>query len=304
MRAVTFHNIVSEPLDEFDRHLYRRHMTAFSRTIKHCREHYDILPLPVLLARLDEGDPAPRALAITFDDGFAGVYDFAFPVLSEAGVQAAIFLPTEPGARISESRLLHFEILEIAFRLSRASVLDVACLGLGTVELGTARARDMHRIKQVLHAVPAGTWEAAHGAILEQLRVSDDEITEYAASWTKYRKLSADQIGSLAKAGWTIGGHTRTHRPLSSLNETELRAEIDGNFADLGTLFGLRNPPFAYPYGSPELVGNMAPELVRQSGFCCGLTTVAGDWEPACDRFDLGRSSDSNLLVRAFAAGR
>jgi peptidoglycan/xylan/chitin deacetylase (PgdA/CDA1 family) len=300
MRVVTFHNLVSEPIDEFDRHLFRRHIGGFVATMKRFLRDYEILPLPTLLSRLAAGDPAPRTLAITFDDGFAGVYCLAFPILSEARVAATVFLPTQPDG-IPETRLLHFETLEIAFRLSRAACLDVSNLGLGTVPLSDPRQRAtaMERVKRPLRTAPANVCDAAQRTILEQLGVSGDEIADYAARSPKYRKLSPEQIASLVKAGWNVGGHTRTHRPLISLDDTDLREEIEGNLADLRTLFGLDNPPFAYPYGSPELVGDKAPEIVRHSGFCCAFTTVRKACSPNDDSFDLGRFSDADLLLQS-----
>ena len=103
-------------------------------------------------------------------------------------------------------------------------------------------------------------------------------------------------VRALAKDGIEFGGHSRTHRPLSSLTEAEVHDEIVGNLEDLRILFGLQNPPFAYPYGNRELVGNVAPEAVRKSGFSCAFTTSRASWGPSNDRFSLGRFTDSDLL--------
>ena len=44
--------------------------------------------------------PAPRTLAITFDDGFASVKRHALPVLARLGAPASLFVPTAfPGRR-------------------------------------------------------------------------------------------------------------------------------------------------------------------------------------------------------------
>jgi peptidoglycan/xylan/chitin deacetylase (PgdA/CDA1 family) len=250
---------------------------------------------------LEEGDAAPRSLAITFDDGFAGVYEFAFPLLSELGVAGAVFIITEPGSEISETRLFHFEVLEIAFRLSPVSQLDATDIGIGIIELSSSqnRARGLQQVKHALKAAEASAHDAAQQSIIEQLGVSDDEIISHAQNSSKYRKLSATQITSMAKSGWTIGGHTRTHRALSSLSDIEVAKEITGNLTDLRSHFGVRNPPFAYPYGTPQLIGTVAPEVVRQSGFSFAFTTTAKACEPLDDRFQLGRFSDSDLLFRS-----
>jgi peptidoglycan/xylan/chitin deacetylase (PgdA/CDA1 family) len=57
------------------------------------RADYHVLPLRELVKRLQHGEAIPpRALAITFDDGFACSYDHAFPVLKRHGFPATVFL--------------------------------------------------------------------------------------------------------------------------------------------------------------------------------------------------------------------
>jgi peptidoglycan/xylan/chitin deacetylase (PgdA/CDA1 family) len=48
--------------------------------------------------RLDEAATRPRtqrSVVITFDDGFRSVRELAFPILSEAGFRATVFVPTD-----------------------------------------------------------------------------------------------------------------------------------------------------------------------------------------------------------------
>src|SRR5262249_18723016 len=50
--------------------------------------------------RLESGDPFKEPLAaITFDDGYAGVYHHALPLLQRKGIPAGIFLVTETVGR-------------------------------------------------------------------------------------------------------------------------------------------------------------------------------------------------------------
>ena len=42
------------------------------------------------------GQPLPaKPIVISFDDGYRGVYDFAFPVMRAHGYTGTLFLPTE-----------------------------------------------------------------------------------------------------------------------------------------------------------------------------------------------------------------
>ena len=221
------------------------------------------------MARINAGDSAEGALVITFDDGFSGVYEIARPVLADAGLSASVFILTEAGAPIPPDRLLHFELLEIAFRLTAARNVGVSELGLGQVSIASQRerVRALGRIKRELKRLAAPCHDRIHRSILHSLGVAEEEIVVFARRFPKYRKLSCGQIVELLEMGWTVGGHTRTHPSLSSLDQTAIRSEIEGNLRDLQRAFGSRNFPFAYPYGIPELVGVDAPIIVRHAGF-------------------------------------
>jgi len=55
-----------------------------------------VLPLEVAVGRLGrDGRLPPGSSAITFDDGYAGCYEYAFPILRARGLPATIFLVAE-----------------------------------------------------------------------------------------------------------------------------------------------------------------------------------------------------------------
>lgn len=299
MKAVVFHNIVSDPMDEYDRQLYRRHVNGFARTIQIFATRFRLVSLAELLAARGQPEGELEKLAITFDDGFAGNYNLAFPILQEMGVPATLFLPTQ-GTALDEASLLHFEVLEIAFRLSDATQLDATQLGLGLVELTTPveRARVMTRLKTPMKLLPAPAAKAAQQLLLDQLGVSPERIQAYAHGNPRYTKVSADQVRSLQAAGWTIGGHSRRHFPLSSLDAETLREEVEGNLEELRAIFGLEAPPFAYPYGTAALIGLLAPEAVRAAGYSCAFTTERREIDDGSDLFRLGRFPEEDLLYK------
>jgi peptidoglycan/xylan/chitin deacetylase (PgdA/CDA1 family) len=49
---------------------------------------------PLTFAQLTRAEPGGKLLAVTFDDGYRSVLEHGFPVLSELGVPASIFVPT------------------------------------------------------------------------------------------------------------------------------------------------------------------------------------------------------------------
>lgn len=68
--------------------------------------------------------------------------------------------------------------------------------------------------------------------------------------------LGLEELKRLRGKWVAIGGHTRTHPPLSEIETERLEGEIGGSGEDLEALLGESIPTFAYPYGkfNPEVV--------------------------------------------------
>src|SRR5438067_12205090 len=67
---------------------------AFERVVRLLVEHFNVIPLSEAAARLLRASLPPRALCITFDDGYADNHDVALPILARHGVTATFFIAT------------------------------------------------------------------------------------------------------------------------------------------------------------------------------------------------------------------
>lgn len=79
--------------------------------------------------------------------------------------------------------------------------------------------------------------------------------------------LDWDAIGRLARDGFSIGGHTRSHPWLGSMSDAQIVDEIAGCSDDIKQHVGMRPATFAYPYGDTSA---SAAQCVReQYAYAC-----------------------------------
>lgn len=104
-------------------------------------------------------------------------------------------------------------------------------------------------------------------------------------SLTGRTMLSWRELAELARSGFTIGAHTRTHPDLTTLTTEALRVEMEGSQAILEDRLGVPVRTFAYPFGSHNArVRDQASEL-----FDCACSVRLARVSRRSDRFALPR---------------
>ena len=103
--------------------------------------------------------------------------------------------------------------------------------------------------------------------------------------------ISEEMLKTLAKRGFTIGGHTHSHCNLSKITEPEeLLRELSQNRNFLESMLGGAIRYFAYPFGVYRNPKFDVPALVRTSGYQAALTLISG--------FNESEKTDPFLLRR------
>lgn len=62
--------------------------------MKYLKAHARVVPLDAIVSGQYHDSPAPLTCAITFDDGYAGVYEYAWPILRRYGFPALLYATT------------------------------------------------------------------------------------------------------------------------------------------------------------------------------------------------------------------
>lgn len=252
--------------------------TEFEATMRWVRDWFNVLPLPEAVARLGSGTLPPRAMAITFDDGYADNEELAAPILQQLGLTATFFVST---GYLGDGCMWNDRIIE-ALRATRHERLDLGGLGLDAFETTGAaqrRAAILAILKGIKHLEP-------------QARMAAVAAIEAAAGvGTPPRPMmSNEQVRRLRDRGMQIGGHTVTHPILTRLDRDAARAEIAEGKRQLESLLDEPVELFAYPNGVP--LQDYAAEhvaMVRECGFTAAVSTAWGAAGGGSDRYQLPR---------------
>lgn len=253
----------------------------FERICTWLKAWFNVLPLPQATSLLREGCLPARALAITFDDGYADNHDVALPVLRRHGLSATFFVAT---AFLDGGRMWNDSVIE-SVRAAPEAGIDLhgtAAAALGHLPCGNLALRQAS-LKRAIDA----TKYLAHD---ERDHWVHAIIERSGAQLPNDLMMSSDQVRLLHRAGMDIGAHTVTHPILARLTPAQMRAEIlDGRKA-LEEIIGHRVGLFAYPNGRPGTdYSDAAVHIVRELGFDAAVSTAWGVSRRDSDLFQLRR---------------
>jgi peptidoglycan/xylan/chitin deacetylase (PgdA/CDA1 family) len=238
----------------------------------------------------------PRAVAITFDDGYRSFHDLALPVMMEYNLPSTVFVTT--GHMHDKSSMWNDMILE-AVRSLPPVPLDVRMLDLpgGAQELPMRTYEDRRRAAYFLTErckYMAPHERAAFTANLERLAnipLKEDLM------------LDADMLRALRQNQVEIGGHTVSHPILTRIDDDAARREIVDNKRELETILGEPLRMFAYPNGKRRAdYSAVHVRMLEEAGYSAAFNTENGAATRHHPRFELPRATPWDTTPMMFAA--
>ena len=271
--------------------------TAFEEQMTALIRRHNAIGLPELLTahRTARRPLPPRAVLVTFDDGYRDFLEHAWPVLGRLGIPATMFIPT---SYPDSGQAFWWDRLWRAVATAPEGTVDTPA---GSLELTDEASRRTATRTLVDHHKRMG-----HAAAMRSV----DELV--ARLGVKGRRrggrrpddpdlLSWDEIKRLAATGLHVAPHSRAHPLLTRLEPDALDAELVGSRQDLHAHLGelACGTAFAYPAGAHDAAARDA--LVR-TGYELGFTTERGiNQVGASDplrlrRINVGMRAGSELL--------
>lgn len=239
---------------------------------------FNVMPLYDAIQALHSQRMPPRAVAITFDDGYRSTYDLALPILKEFNLPATVFVTT---GYIDNDNMWNDKIVE-AMRQLPYGHYNFKSSGLGEYSI--------HSLQDRKHAIQKLTEDAKYFPPLERLKLTQHLEKLVGSSFNKSLMLTREMISALSQQGIEIGGHTVTHPILTSLGDSVARQEIIENKKQLEQITGKPVRLFAYPNGKVGMdFDERHVAMAKEAGFTAAFTTAIGPATKANDTFKLPR---------------
>lgn len=282
---------------------------GFRGQLAYIRRHYNVIGWTELSAALatDNRFLPPRALLLTFDDGYRDHFDNVLPVLIENDLTGCFFPPAKAVTQheVLDVNKIHF-ILAAARSDSRL-VASMFELMDDTREEFTLESEDYYRNK-LAHANRFDTAEVIlfkrmlQRELPEALRktITDALFTRYVTqdevAFSQELYMGIDEIQAMREAGMHIGSHGFDHYWLDTLDEADQEREIDLSLEFLGRL-GVDPDDWTmcYPYGAYNA---SLLEILRRKGCRAGFTTEVRIADISRDDFLTLPRIDTNDLPR------
>lgn len=205
---------------------------VFAAQLDHLVRHYRV----VTLADIESSSPPPRAILITFDDGYRSVLEHAAPLLAARDLPAVVYLIT---GVVDNVDLVWVNELNWLLRrdpgaiapLARAAFeldVDADCVAIMDAAVG---GYDPDLVTRLL----TDAWSAV-----------EDDRDEVVAGLGLY--LGWDDVEAMARRGFVFGSHSVTHPDLRRVDGDRAAWEVDESVAAVASALGTCTS-FAFPFG-------------------------------------------------------
>lgn len=289
LTVLTYHRVL--PLHEANPYPYSGMVMprdSFEAQMARLARHYHVLPMPEAVERWRSRTLPPRAVTLTFDDGYRDNYEHAWPILRRFGFSGTFFLVTnildrherlwwdeahEAALLLKDGRLAYLPpFVRTAFAAAGGPGSPGASLRLVEAMNGATRA-DRQMALEALRAATGVDARDEHGLMM---------------SWAEAREM--------ARSGMVFGTHTRTHAFLDELTPDQARDEIAGTPERIAEMLETPAPWLSWPRGR---VMPDSHELLRETGIQAAFSTETGPNGPDADVAALRRIDSGYLRLHA-----
>ena len=252
----------------------------FENQMQYLKERYEITTLKKCYA---EGVNSSKNLrvAITFDDGYADNFKYAFPILKKLNISATFFLATDYvdlRKPIWDQNIL--TILNESKHNLRIEDLDNQFL----LERGSDHLEDDKFLWKAINYLKFIN-PTRRNKILDPIFSSFDEKIDFSLD----RCLSWDEVKTMKEGGMHFGSHGCSHSSLIQLSDKEIEKEILDSKRILEEELSDECMFFALPFGSQTDFNQRILKKVQDLGYLRCLLNIRNNNLIDSNEFSLWR---------------
>ncbi len=219
LTVLCYHRIMDTPPDfPFDSDLVSASLNQFEQQLSYVSKKYEVINFRILHHYIKQGDFPPKALIITFDDGYEDNYLNAYPLLKKFDLTATMFVTA---GFINKNRLFWWDKIAYLIKKSGRHSLEIEDPVNLSLKFDHYSGRQECAGKVIKRAkkLPEEAKERLIQRIQEQLEVNlPGEETGYTMKW--------DHLKEMSDNGIEIGAHSINHPIFSNVDESRLRKEV------------------------------------------------------------------------------
>lgn len=278
LRILAYHRVresIEPPGFRFDLDLISASAENFRAQMQVVRRHFTPLRFDELLALIDAGRPLPpRAVLVTFDDGYDDNYHIAYPILRELGLSAMFFVST---AHIDRGEPFAFDWLVHLVCSTNSTRLQIPELGFDQ-PMPAPLAQRRALAAKVLDAIKAKDAAAQRHLIA---RLEREWGQDRGAGHADCRPMNWDQLREMRRGGMEVGSHGVAHHMLAKLPRAEMSSEIVQSRDTLERELDAPPQVLSYPVGGHDAFDQVVLDTVRDAGYRLACTYIAGTADTA-----------------------
>ncbi|OGT08076.1 MAG: hypothetical protein A2V89_04560, partial [Gammaproteobacteria bacterium RBG_16_37_9] len=225
---------------------------AFERQMEFIKRKMIPIPLTDISAWLSKRKPLPpRAIAITFDDGYEDNFANAYPILRKFDIPATIFLTT---GHIETTKVFWWDKVNEIIRKTKKPFIhlkdfqdfikDGYMHSAESIRLNTMKEK-ICAMKTVQELFKTFEYNRVNEAVALLQKILDVEEREIECP----PMLNWHQIREMSNNGIDFGAHTVTHVNLSGVSSGQAEEEINDSKKIIEENINKPVYGFAYPYG-------------------------------------------------------
>lgn len=248
--GVFYHSVSDQRLPHIQ-HLYPPEPVArFEAALRYIKRRYHPVTDAEVFAHRVEGRPLPpRALHLSFDDGFSECYTVAFPLLQQYGIPCTLFVTSD---WVDNKNMFYRNKVSLCIEAVQQLPRDAAKMVF--TSLNNAVDTKLSSIGDFEGWIKS--LEPKHEPVIDMAaKMLGIDTQDYLQTRKPY--MAREQIRALHAAGFTIGAHTRSHTKLSLLSPEQIEAEIVGSARFVQEITGAGQVPFSFPYSSTGVDRNL-----------------------------------------------